>query len=750
MFKFLQTFVVIPVILVLLIFAGSGFGYSWTSPDSMIGFHNSSTYDKSIEVNGYVLLSARIADNVSDDQVWFHSYDLEDDSVANEQEIWTFTDTQMYGTKVVGGDNYTIVFCFREFTVDIKQADSDDGSGTWNTVYMAANWSGTADKTLDIAVYNDTLHIAYHKILSNVEYVGYRTYIPSTKTLSSETILATEGTYIPNYPGIAVGLDSSDTVIVDVVHGHEGSSNIFAYRKVGTSSFSSAETLSTDAADKIQIINDGKDVRCYWIDSSGDIIVDDKSVNSSSWGTDATFKDKANAIIDFQVENYQNGPASFIYNTSSVAWYDQDRGSEESVTVDTLNSLLLDVGTAGFVALAARYDSSDYYIKRKILDNPPKNPEISLTLNVISWSSVDSDVDDYQIYDDTVLLGTVDDDTLSYTLPTGYGASSTLKVRALDLGENLSDFSDTVSFTPPDAPTNVNLTIPGSSAYITWTKQEAVKHYVRRSIPDIYGEGFANAAYVGSTNGTSKSDSHADVATYKDTYDIKYYVYCLVDGVYSDVELGSEMINKAPGVPGTPSIDNSGSTPIISWTAPTVNEYDIVSYSIQRLIDGVPTGTNLTSTDLYVDDVWTDAETDDEPMSYKVRAYDGSLYGNYSAASAEVDMDYTLNKRGLAVDFNDENSIPTEYYVGDAYPNPFNPTTQIGFGLPDVSNVDIEIYNVTGQKVATLASGVLNAGIHSVKFDAKSYPSGTYFFRVVATSNGEVQLNRTGKLLLIK
>ncbi len=74
--------------------------------------------------------------------------------------------------------------------------------------------------------------------------------------------------------------------------------------------------------------------------------------------------------------------------------------------------------------------------------------------------------------------------------------------------------------------------------------------------------------------------------------------------------------------------------------------------------------------------------------------------------------------------------IPETFFVEQNYPNPFNPATTIAFGLPKQQPVKVEIYNVVGQKIATLLDGTLPAGIHHFKWDGTNFSSGMYFYRV--------------------
>lgn len=83
--------------------------------------------------------------------------------------------------------------------------------------------------------------------------------------------------------------------------------------------------------------------------------------------------------------------------------------------------------------------------------------------------------------------------------------------------------------------------------------------------------------------------------------------------------------------------------------------------------------------------------------------------------------------------------VPTEYMLEQNYPNPFNPSTTIGFSLPVVSEVTIAIYNLRGQVVLTLISGMLGKGEHQIIWDGTdssgmNVPSGLYLYRMRAGS----------------
>ncbi len=89
--------------------------------------------------------------------------------------------------------------------------------------------------------------------------------------------------------------------------------------------------------------------------------------------------------------------------------------------------------------------------------------------------------------------------------------------------------------------------------------------------------------------------------------------------------------------------------------------------------------------------------------------------------------------------------LPTEFTLSQSYPNPFNPTVTIQYGLRIQSRVSLKIYNILGQVVATLKDGVEPAGYKSVIWNANNFSSGVYFYRL--TTGDFVQ---TKKMLLVK
>jgi len=76
--------------------------------------------------------------------------------------------------------------------------------------------------------------------------------------------------------------------------------------------------------------------------------------------------------------------------------------------------------------------------------------------------------------------------------------------------------------------------------------------------------------------------------------------------------------------------------------------------------------------------------------------------------------------------------LPGNFELHQNFPNPFNPSTAISWQLAVGSQVDLSVYNILGQKVATLVNNHQPAGHHRVEWDATGFASGVYYYRIEA------------------
>lgn len=84
-------------------------------------------------------------------------------------------------------------------------------------------------------------------------------------------------------------------------------------------------------------------------------------------------------------------------------------------------------------------------------------------------------------------------------------------------------------------------------------------------------------------------------------------------------------------------------------------------------------------------------------------------------------------------------SLPGSFFVDQNFPNPFNPSTRIRYGINTASLVTVGVYNLLGQRVATLFEGRKEPGTHELMFDAVNLPSGVYLLRVQAGNQTSVR-----------
>jgi hypothetical protein len=108
----------------------------------------------------------------------------------------------------------------------------------------------------------------------------------------------------------------------------------------------------------------------------------------------------------------------------------------------------------------------------------------------------------------------------------------------------------------------------------------------------------------------------------------------------------------------------------------------------------------------------------------------------------QIDFDGTSKiYNSVEVDFE----TVKEYSLSQNYPNPFNPSTEINYTLTKSGNVTLKVYNLLGSEIATLVNGFMEAGKHSVKFDANDITSGIYFYTIKADN-----FTSTRKMILMK
>ncbi len=192
--------------------------------------------------------------------------------------------------------------------------------------------------------------------------------------------------------------------------------------------------------------------------------------------------------------------------------------------------------------------------------------------------------------------------------------------------------------------------------------------------------------------------------------------------------------------------------PLLSWDAN--NEADLDEYKIYKKLGNgnwnfLASTSSTSYEDTEEDVVGKYPQANETTAYYKITAVDLSANesGYSNTVSIRVEGD-PLSKRGV----NDGSgaNVPEQFALYQNYPNPFNPSTAIQFDLPEAAEVELAIYSLSGQRIATLINGDLEAGSYEAKWNGKdafgnAVSSGIYLYQLKA---GEKLFIK--KMMLIK
>ncbi len=118
----------------------------------------------------------------------------------------------------------------------------------------------------------------------------------------------------------------------------------------------------------------------------------------------------------------------------------------------------------------------------------------------------------------------------------------------------------------------------------------------------------------------------------------------------------------------------------------------------------------------------------------------------YDFRDGNTEIYYKQNPTGNPIGLiNTSLEIPSGFSLGQNFPNPFNPVTNINFGIPSSGIVKLAVFDMTGKEVALLVNGQYSAGTYKVDYDASLLASGVYFYKLTAKD-----FTATKKMILIK
>jgi subtilisin family serine protease len=169
----------------------------------------------------------------------------------------------------------------------------------------------------------------------------------------------------------------------------------------------------------------------------------------------------------------------------------------------------------------------------------------------------------------------------------------------------------------------------------------------------------------------------------------------------------------------------------IAWdplqpTAPTnITQYYEISRNINNWGWSVIATTTNTS---YTDNEFIRNHEGEDEVQYRIRSKTiDNLYSLYSNIINVNGTSYWQQKVSIPI-----KEIPQAYSLKQNFPNPFNPTTEITYDLPEPANVLVEVFNSIGQRVERFENNYTNGGSYTILWNAKHMSSGTYFLRMQA------------------
>ena len=208
--------------------------------------------------------------------------------------------------------------------------------------------------------------------------------------------------------------------------------------------------------------------------------------------------------------------------------------------------------------------------------------------------------------------------------------------------------------------------------------------------------------------------SNYNTAQVKLKYELKTDVSVTRDGWYAD-DIAVIVYGLIPVELSSFTASRVNENVVVNWITST--ETNNMGFDIERR----STNNNLGWIKLgFVNGKGTTTEKSDYTFTDK-NPVEGKSY--YRLKQIDFDGSYKIFN-SAEVDFE----TVKEYSLSQNYPNPFNPSTEINFSIAKSGNATLTVYNILGSEVAKLVNGYMEAGKHSVKFDANNLTSGVYFY----------------------
>lgn len=237
-----------------------------------------------------------------------------------------------------------------------------------------------------------------------------------------------------------------------------------------------------------------------------------------------------------------------------------------------------------------------------------------------------------------------------------------------------------------------------------------------------------HGVYISTDDGASWIASSADIE--------KRIIYSLVanggfifagtdSGVYVSSDEGTQWIARNSGLPASGNSNSVVNTFIMDGNK-------VFAASRQGIFLSSDSGIN-----------WIDANGT-ELTGYYVNALAVDAYYIYAGTETSI-WRRPLSDFGISAVDEKPDDLPAQVYLSQNYPNPFSGVTNVEYRIPNAEHVTLNVYDMLGREVATLAQGMMSAGTHSVQLSGDGLQNGIYFYRLMAGKNVQ-----TGKMTVVK
>ncbi|TNE70500.1 T9SS type A sorting domain-containing protein [bacterium] len=265
--------------------------------------------------------------------------------------------------------------------------------------------------------------------------------------------------------------------------------------------------------------------------------------------------------------------------------------------------------------------------------------------------------------------------------------------------------------------------------WVIWRKNVMGEWVHVQTVP--YIEGSAKYAEVSVPKTMPSNLEMPDMA-----FAYEFMVSMFYGELKSEPRIGFALDNMAPGEPQGIKAISENDQITLSWNP--VIASDLMGYAVFQVVDNVVNYESTIATTSNTEISILKSEFNTPNVTLVVLAIDQN--NNRSEVSESVVVPITTANEELSLD------LPSEFALKQNFPNPFNPTTSIKFEVPESGHISLFIYDMMGRRVATLVDRTMNAGYHSINFDASKLASGIYLYSMESAKGIRI----TKRMTLVK